>query len=121
MAIGATSSATWAADDGLFMKLLIAQLQHQNPEEPMSNSEMITQMSQLTTVDGIRELNNNFANILDLYTLITGTGLLGKQVEYESDLGIVRGLVEAVSLNGSTAKLTVDGVEVSLSDVTKVL
>ena len=121
MAIEGTSSATWAADSELFMKLLIAQLQNQDPDEPMSNSEMVSQMSQLTTVDGIRRLNDSFVDILNLYKLISGTELLGKQVEYESDEGTVSGLVEAVSPKGSTVKLTVDGVEVPLSKVSKIL
>ncbi|GAF67637.1 unnamed protein product [marine sediment metagenome] len=121
MEIAAASSSTWNADSGLFMKLLIAQLQNQNPMDPMSNSEMITQMSQLTAVDGIRQLNDNFADILELYKLTSGTGLLGKQVEYEHEGGTFSGLVEAVSTRDSTLKLTVNGIEVPLSKVSKIL
>ncbi len=121
MEIAAASSSTWTADSGLFMKLLIAQLQNQNPMDPMSNSEMIAQMSQLSTVDGIRRLNDNFLDILEMYKVISGTGLLGKQVEYEHEGGTFSGLVEAVSTSDSTLTLTVDGIEVPLSKVSKIL
>lgn len=105
----------------MFMKLLIAQLQNQNPMDPMSNAEMVSQMAQLAALDGVNSLNVSFADVLKLQRLLSGTQLLGREVEYLEDNVPMRGTVESVSTRGGTIKLVVDGQEISLDDITKVL
>lgn len=41
-----------------FLKLLIAQMQHQDPLNPMDNAQVTSQMAQLSTVSGIDKLNS---------------------------------------------------------------
>ncbi len=59
----ATSSATAsgltsAADQqDRFMTLLVAQMQNQDPLNPMDNAQMTTQIAQINTVAGIEKLN----------------------------------------------------------------
>lgn len=121
MEISGAISAGLGGTNDLFMKLLIAQLQNQNPMEPMSNSEMVTQMTQLAALDGINRLNSSFQDILGLYRLVGGTGLLGKEIEYQDDGYTGRGVVESVSMAGDTIKLTVNGTEISLDQVKAIL
>ena len=42
-----------------FMKLLITQLQNQDPLNPMDNAQLTTQMAQINTVAGIEKLNDS--------------------------------------------------------------
>lgn len=58
----ASSSALSQAD---FLKLMTAQLQHQDPLKPMDNSQMVSQMAQLSTVQGIGELNSTVTSLSD--------------------------------------------------------
>lgn len=54
-AVSATTSA--AASQSQFMKLLVTQLQNQDPLNPMDNSQMTSQIAQINTVSGIAQLN----------------------------------------------------------------
>ncbi|MFO7956032.1 MAG: flagellar hook capping FlgD N-terminal domain-containing protein [Candidatus Brocadiia bacterium] len=121
MDIGSAASAAMDADSGFYMNLLLAQLQNQNPMEPMSNTEMMTQMAQLASLDGIRELNDSFQSMLQLHRLASGTGLIGRQVEYRSDSEVRQGTVEAVSTRDDRIEITVDGEAVPLEQIRKIL
>jgi flagellar hook assembly protein FlgD len=47
------------------MKMLIAQLQNQDPTNPMDNAQMTSQLAQLSTVDGINQLNNTMTSLIN--------------------------------------------------------
>ncbi|HBG22307.1 MAG TPA: flagellar hook capping protein, partial [Peptococcaceae bacterium] len=40
-----------------FLKLLVCQLKQQDPMEPVKNTEFIAQMSQLTSLENLQDLN----------------------------------------------------------------
>jgi flagellar basal-body rod modification protein FlgD len=47
-----------------FLTLLIAQMKNQDPSNPMDNSQLTTQMAQLSTVSGISQLNNSLSTLM---------------------------------------------------------
>lgn len=47
-----------------FLTLLIAQMKNQDPSNPMDNSQLTTQMAQLSTVTGINQLNNSLSTLM---------------------------------------------------------
>ncbi len=49
---------------GDYMMLLVAQLQHQNPLEPMSNDQMASQMAQLAQLEQLEHMNSTFDEVL---------------------------------------------------------
>jgi flagellar basal-body rod modification protein FlgD len=55
-ALAAAPSA--AAIQNQFMTLLVTQMQNQDPLNPMDNSQVTSQMAQLSTVSGISQLNS---------------------------------------------------------------
>ncbi|MHC4789753.1 MAG: flagellar hook capping FlgD N-terminal domain-containing protein, partial [Planctomycetota bacterium] len=57
MSVSTISMLSTGTQQDLFLKLLIAQLQNQDPSDPMSNTDMVTQMAQLAAVDGMNKLN----------------------------------------------------------------
>jgi flagellar basal-body rod modification protein FlgD len=66
-----------------FMKLLVAQMQNQDPMNPMDNAQMTSQIAQLQTVSGINQLNTTVQNLLANYQSVQqfqSTGMLGRQV-----------------------------------------
>jgi len=110
-------------DTDMYMKLLVAEMKNQDPEAPMDNGQMITQMSQLATVDGINKLNTSFADMLKLTQLSSSLNLVGHQVEYtQSDTGqLAYGVVNWISSDAQGVQLNVGGRTVALNDITKVL
>ena len=58
--IGSSDNSILGRDD--FLMLLIAELQHQDPLEPLNNQEYVAQLTQFTSLDelrGIRDLMEN--------------------------------------------------------------
>ncbi|WP_050476019.1 flagellar hook assembly protein FlgD [Herbaspirillum rhizosphaerae] len=47
-----------------FLKLLTVQMQNQDPTNPMDNSQLTTQLAQLSTVSGISQLNSTLASLM---------------------------------------------------------
>ncbi|MCK4374317.1 MAG: flagellar hook capping protein [Candidatus Brocadiae bacterium] len=121
MGIETTGMLGAAMQQDMFMRLLITQLQNQNPMDPMSNSEMVSQMAQLTTLDGINALNASFREVLKLQQLSSGAQLVGREVEYTDGFLTQWGLVESISTRGEAIKLVVNGHEIGLDSVIRVL
>ncbi len=65
-----------------YMKLLVAELQNQNPLEPMDNNEMASQLSQFSMLEQMESMNSNFAKTLESIEHDHASSLLGKEVSY---------------------------------------
>lgn len=92
-----------------FFKLMAAQLQNQDMNNPMSNSEMMTQMTQMAMMQSI----DNFSAIS---TTTYGASMIGKEVvvaDVNSTTGAVNGkltgIVTRVDLYGDVPYLYLDG------------
>ena len=48
-----------------FLKLMIAELNNQNPLDPQDNGEFIAQLAQFSTVEGLDKLNNTTKGMSD--------------------------------------------------------
>ncbi len=48
-----------------FLKLLVTQMQNQNPLNPLDNAEVTSQLAQISTVSGIDKLNNTLERLLN--------------------------------------------------------
>ena len=93
-----TSSSTIQAD---YMKLLVTQLQNQNPLEPMDNNEMASQLTLFSQLQQLESMNNSFADLLNASKLNYANSLLGKEVSFVGETesgtaGIISGMVERV-------------------------
>jgi len=70
-----------------FLELMITQLKHQDPMNPMENGEFLSQMAQFGTVNGIGELQKSFASLatsLQSSQALQASTMVGRQVEIES-------------------------------------
>ncbi len=68
-----------------YMKLLVTQLQNQNPLEPMDNNQMADQLTAFSQLQQIEGMNKSFAEVLELTTRSYANSLLGKQVTFFED------------------------------------
>ena len=79
----ATSKNKGSLDQADFLKLMTTQLQHQDPTKPMDNSQMVAQMAQLSTVQGIDDLNKTVAGFQQAMAsdqILKGAALVGHEV-----------------------------------------
>ncbi len=84
-----------------YMKLLVTQLQNQNPLEPMDNNEMASQLAQFSQLQQLESMNSNFANVLSSTERNYANSLIGKEISFasENETGsrdITSGIVEEV-------------------------
>ena len=75
-----------------FMRLMVAQLQNQDPTKPMDNFEFLSQIAQFGTVDGIQGLQSGFSELTSLMSssqTLQAAGLVGHKVVTQSNLGVL--------------------------------
>lgn len=72
-----------SATQDRFLKLLIAQMQNQDPLNPMDNSQVTSQMAQLSTVTGINKLNDLVSGLSNSFSAtqsLQAAGMIGHGV-----------------------------------------
>lgn len=121
-ALGAQTSKTSNASANMgpdqFMQLMITQMTHQDPMEPLKDSEFIGQLAQFSTLESIKKLNSSFADMLFMQQLTQGADLIGKNIVYaQAGHGEQRGVVDAVKVEDGKLQLTVGDKSVALADV----
>ncbi|MGD2093588.1 MAG: flagellar hook capping FlgD N-terminal domain-containing protein [Phycisphaerales bacterium] len=67
-----------------YMKLMITQLQNQNPLEPLDNNEMASQLAQFSQLQQLESMNTNFSEVLTATQRNYANSLLGKTVTFYS-------------------------------------
>jgi flagellar basal-body rod modification protein FlgD len=80
-AVSTAASQTVSADT--FLKLLVAQMQNQDPLNPMDNAQVTSQMAQINTVTGINTLNTTVQSLSSQFTqmqALQGASLVGHNV-----------------------------------------
>lgn len=78
-----TSEITSASKIQLdYMKLLVTQLQNQNPLEPMDNNQMATQLTQFSQLQQLESMSSSFADILATTNRNYANSLLDKNVTF---------------------------------------
>ena len=85
----ALGSVTSAQDQSnRFLKLLVAQMSNQDPLNPMDSAEVTSQMAQISTVEGVQQLNTSIGNLSTQFTqmqTMQGAALVGKDVATEGN------------------------------------
>ena len=113
---GTTSGSAQAAatlDYNAFLKLLIAQLQNQDPTNPVDSTEYMAQLAAFSNVEQAIRTNAKLDSLLTASALTQADGLIGRTVT--SDDGRISGKIEAVRITSSGAvALLAGGKEVAL-------
>jgi flagellar basal-body rod modification protein FlgD len=109
---GTTSQTSAQAQTDRFLKLLVAQLNNQDPMNPMDNAQMTSQIAQINTVSGIQQLNETMNSMSSQYATmqtLQGATMIGRDVLTEGNtLTVTSGVGKgSVDLSGQTDKTTV--------------
>jgi flagellar basal-body rod modification protein FlgD len=105
-----------------FLKLFVAQLQHQDPMNPMNDSEFMGQMASFSTLEQVSNMAVANQQIAANLTSNSAVGLIGRTVSYVDENDEIKtGKVDKVTTAGGKPMLTVDGVDgVDPSTITQV-
>jgi len=113
-----TSSQTGGlnVDAETFLKLLVAQMQYQDPMEPQSNTEFVGELAQMSTMEQMQDMSGSLSTSKAL-------GYVGKAIYAEvldSETGITMtyaGTAEGVVMKNGEAYLVVGSYAICVDDI----
>ena len=107
-----------------FLKLLVAQMNNQDPMNPLDNAQMTSQIAQINTVTGIEKLNSTVENLASQFAsqqLMQGTALVGRKVLVEGNQLALdsesKQAYGAIDLAGSASNVKVQVLDASNREV----
>lgn len=114
---GRTAKQALGKDD--FLTLLIQQLKHQDPTNPMQNYEFIAQMAQFSSLEQMTNISAGFEKLSDRLLGTEAFSMLGKTVELGAGDAAITGTVESVT-RGAQPEVMVNGVMYDMDYIKKI-
>lgn len=102
-----------------FLKILITQLQYQDPTDPMQDKEFIAQMAQFSSLEQMTNMASNFGKLSGVLNSSEAQSMLGRTVEIQDGETSVYGKVSQV-VRGEFPLVMVNGRFYDLDQVSKV-
>jgi flagellar basal-body rod modification protein FlgD len=127
--IAATSSTTQAQgasapgsilgkDD--FLKLLVAQLKHQDPLNPMEDKDFMGQMAQFSSLEQLTNLSQAIGRLGFSSQVAQSVALIGRTVDYVVGSELRSGAVDSVAIVEGEIRVHVGGDEIAPADIRSV-
>ena len=108
-----------SVDSDMFLTLLVAEMQNQDPLEPTSNTEWVSQYATFTQVEQMTEMGESM-------DLLRANSMIGKEVvmkvtsESTGETSYKRGIVDYVTVEDGEALLVIDEEKYSIGDLDSV-
>lgn len=102
-----------------FLKLLVTQLQYQDPLNPQDDTQFISQLAQFSSLEQMTNMSATMSNT-SAYSLV-GKEVIVKTKDSAGEYKEVRGTVDYVEMKNGDAKLAIDGNTYSLDDLVQVM
>jgi flagellar basal-body rod modification protein FlgD len=90
-----------------FLKILLAQLQYQDPLKPMDNQQFLAQMAQFSALAQTSQLKDSVDTLLTIQSATQSIGLIGKTVEVQTSANQEVGVVTSLTFSDGQPALTV--------------
>jgi flagellar basal-body rod modification protein FlgD len=121
--VSGSSASSLSQSD--FLKLLVTQMQSQDPMNPTNSQDLLTQTVQLSTLQSNNTLQKTLSALQTNQTLSEASSMLGRQVTIQttSSSGTttpITGVVSGVDISSGTPQVVVNGVSYDLSLVTSI-
>jgi flagellar basal-body rod modification protein FlgD len=109
-------------DKDAFLKLLVTELRHQDPTQPMENKEFISQMAQFSALEQMTNVNKSVQQLNKSSRTAEAYSLLGKNVKASDPTSGVKieGTVTSIFYKNDEIRLMVNGREIGLNDIQSV-
>jgi len=104
-----------------FLQLLTSQITNQDPLEPMKDTEFISQMANIASLEQMQQFTSGFSKFADSHNSMLAHSFLGKQVTLDDGGREITGKVESVEKDSEGIEsLVINGNKHSPSSVIKV-
>ena len=80
-----------------FLQLLTSQISNQDPLEPMKDTEFISQMANIASLEQMQQFSKGFENFADSHKDMVTQAYLGRKVNIEDEGKSISGIVDAVN------------------------
>ena len=119
-AINSATSQTLSEQD--FLNLLVTQMTAQDPLNPMTNQDMLSQMVQFSTLQGNTAMQSTLAGLQSNQTFTAANSLIGREVNLQVDAkgNTAQGVVSGVDVSTGTPLIVVNGQAYNLGQVLSV-
>ncbi len=106
-----------------FLKLLVTELRHQDPTQPMADKEFISQMAQFSSLEQMTNINTSIQSMNRSSRAAEAYAMLGKKVEAQNPATgkPVEGIVSKIFYRQDEIRLLVENNEIGLADVHAIL
>lgn len=111
----AKKSSENGMDKEAFLQLLVAQMKYQDPLEPTSNTEFVTQYAQFSQVEQLQNMSGNLE--LQRASQLVGQHVRVKTTNSSGDTNYVEGKVDYVGYENGKAYVSIGGETYSVGDV----
>lgn len=95
-------------DKNDFLKILLTQLEHQDPTAPMEDKEFIAQMAQFSSLEQMTNMSMQFEQLTRIISAGSAMDMLGKTVTMTTGDSVITGVVEEVA-GGDFPQVYVNG------------
>ena len=114
-----TSAASKTLSEQDFLNLLVTQMTSQDPMNPMTNQDMLSQMVQFSTLQGNTTMQSTLAGLESGQTFSEANSLIGQQVNLQTDANgnTTQGVVSGIDLSSGTPQIVVNGQSYNLGQV----
>jgi flagellar basal-body rod modification protein FlgD len=104
----ATSSVGGVSQIGIqdFLRILVAQLNNQDPLKPLDSQEFVGQLAQFASLQQTQDLNQRMSDLLLVQSASQSIGLLGRNVDVSTPGGGISGKVSALGFANGEPRLT---------------
>lgn len=110
-------------DQDAFLKILITQLQNQDPSNPMDDKEFIGQMAAFSSLEQMTQMNKTLTNFIEMQKdshFLSHSQMIGKEIKWEQIVTDAEGetkivehenKVNAISFQNGKTRLVLDNGE----------
>ena len=104
-----------------FMTMLLAELKNQDPTQPVSNSDLLNQLSQMQSLQSNVELNSTLSGFASNQQISSGASFLGKMVTgTDANKNPVSGIADSVTSQNGTVTIGVGSSSIPIANLTGV-
>jgi flagellar basal-body rod modification protein FlgD len=102
-----------------FLGLLVTEMQNQDPLNPMDNSQLLTQISQIREIGSTNQLTETLSTLAMGQGLTMASGLIGKNISaLDDDAKEISGVVNRVSVETDPKDNSKRSVKVHIGEAT---
>ncbi len=118
----ASAVGTRALGKDDFLRLLVTQLRHQDPLQPMNDREFVAQLAQFSALEQMVNVSQAVLELARRQEAAAAFGLVGRRVKVQAEDGsVVEGVVSAVRRQDGAFVLVVDDTAYTLDQLVEVV